>query len=107
MDQRDDVLLTNIREGLHKHGTLSLLFYRMNDEWLVHKWGEFEQLKAIQQTLFEKYQIAGFIEEAESLTLMELPKDETTIYKILTCGHLPTVLTELGLNDKGSTTISS
>lgn len=97
MDKRDEALMNDIREGLYKHGSLSLLFYQMGDEWIVHKWGEFGKLEAIQKDLFEKYQSAGLTDEAKSLTLMDLPKDETLIFKILTCGHLPTVLKELGL----------
>ncbi|MGX1195738.1 hypothetical protein [Metabacillus sp. SLBN-84] len=97
MDERDQDLLNEIRQALYMHGKLSLLFYNMMDEWIVHKWGEFSRLEAIQQDLFAKYQKAGLTEEANSLTLMELPKDETLIFRILTCGHLPAVLREVGL----------
>lgn len=93
----DDHLRKNIKESLYMHGTLSILYYQMMDEWIVHKWGEFDQLSLIQAELVRKYSTAGMLDEANSLTLLELPKDEQLIFDILTCGRLEKTLKEIGL----------
>jgi hypothetical protein len=96
MDDKDRELKEQIKNSLYRHGKLSLLFYKTMDEWMVHKWGEFDCLSQIHQELFAKYTKAGFVEEAESLTLMDLPNDVDTIFKILTCGSLEKILKEIG-----------
>lgn len=97
MNEHDARLRENIKQSLYMHGRLSILFYKTMDEWIVHKWGEFENLSEIHQKLFDKYIQAGFEEEANSLTLMDLPKDEELIFKILTCGTLEKTLKEIGI----------
>lgn len=99
MNEADKRLRERIKESLYMHGKLSILFYKTMDEWIVHKWGEFDNLSVIHQTLYDKYIKAGFNEEAISLTLMDLPNDEELIFKILTCGSLEKTLKEIGYID--------
>lgn len=96
MHDLDAKLREDIKNSLYMHGKLSLLFYKAVDDWIVHKWGEFEQLSATHQLLFDKYKQAGLEEEANSLTLMELPRDEELIFRILSCGSLEKTLKEIG-----------
>lgn len=99
MNEADERLRERIKQSLYMHGKLSILFYKTMDEWIVHKWGEFDNLSAIHQTLYDKYIKAGFNDEAISLTLMDLPNDEELIFKILTCGSLEKTLKEIGYID--------
>jgi hypothetical protein len=102
----DKKLRTNIKNQMQMHGNLSILFYKLEEEWILKKWGEFESLSKIHSELHKKYLLAGFDEEANSLTLLELPKDEDLIFNIITCGSLSTIVKELGLlelsEDEGS-----
>lgn len=97
MDNRDIQLKEDIKKALYMHGKLALLFYKSLDEWIVHKWGEFECLSVLHQNIFEKYKRAGMKDEANSLTLMDLPKDVDIIFQLLTCGTLEKTLNEIGL----------
>lgn len=97
MSNRDEDLMNHIKEELLKHGTLSILFYKMGDDYIVHKWGEFKRLSEIHKKKFAEYKLAGFEKEANSLTLMELPKDADVIYRILACGSLVSELNKLGI----------
>lgn len=96
MNEKDNELRENIKQALYMHGKLSILFYKMLDEWIVRKWGEFESLSVIQKDLFGKLVASGMEDEANSLTLMDLPNDEELIFKILTCGSLESTLKEIG-----------
>lgn len=97
MDIKDEELKQQIKEALYMHGKLALIFYKMNDTWVIHKWGEFDQLLKIHAEIFAKYLKAGFEEQALSLTLIELPNDVDTIFEILACGGLEKVLKEIGV----------
>lgn len=97
MDVTDKKLMENIKENLYKHGTLSILFYKMEDSWIIKKWGEYEKLSIIHKNLFDKYRLADFNQEADSLTLMELPKDPDVIYRILSGLSLENELHKLGI----------
>lgn len=94
-DSNND-LKQDIHEAMIKHGSISILFYQMGDEWLIHKWGDFDNLTLIHRDLFTKYVKAGLNQEAESLALFELPNDEALIFRILTCGSLEKTLKEIG-----------
>jgi len=96
LNEKDNELRENIKQALYMHGKLSILFYKMLDEWIVRKWGEFESLSVIQKDLFGKLVASGMEDEANSLTLMDLPNDEELIFKILTCGSLESTLKEIG-----------
>lgn len=96
MDNHDKQLKEDIKNALYMHGKLSLLFYRTLDEWIVHKWGESDRLSVIHQNLFEKYRRAGMEDEANTLTLMDLPNDVDIIFQLITCGTLKKTLNEIG-----------
>lgn len=97
MRDLDKELRENIKQQLYMHGKLSILFYKSIGCWMIHKWGDFEQLKFIHEETFNRYVKAGMIEEANSLTLMDLPKDEEMIFRILSCSSLEKTLKEVGL----------
>lgn len=86
-----------IKQALVMHGRLALLFYQIDDEYIIKKWGSRESLEDQHKKLFDKYMNAGLIDEAESLTLMDLPQDENMIYRILHCGTLKNTLEEYGI----------
>lgn len=93
----DEQLMNRIKEELFKHGTLSILFYKMGDDWIIHKWGEFEKLTEVHKRRFNEYKLAGFDNEADSLTLMHLPQDANVIYRILSGLSLENELKKLGI----------
>ena len=97
MDVTDTGLMKKIEEGLIRHGQLSILFYKMGEDWIIKKWGEYEDLSVAHKILFDKYLNAGFDEEAYSITLLELPKDPEVIYRILSGLSLENELKKLGV----------
>jgi len=95
MDTREQKIRTEIEQALIMHGQLALLFYKIDNDYVVKKWGEPENVAAHHTQLFSRYNNAGFTEEAEALTYMDLPKDVDVIYNILHANGLKQLLAEL------------
>lgn len=81
-----------IEKLLYQHGTLSILFYRSNGLFIIHKYGLYEDLVNQYEMLVKRFKLVGFNDELESTTLMELPKDAEEIFKIIHCGGLEVFL---------------
>lgn len=102
-----DVMEKDIRNDIkrvflesEKVGILSYKDVDM-DEYVLYKWGNVKKLEKIHEERFTRLMNAGFEQEAESLTLMELPKNEDLFYEIITCISLKGTLKRWGIHFRG------
>lgn len=92
MRDLDQELRENIKKEMYKHGQLSILFDKT--DYIIIKWGLFENIQKEHDKRFNKMKEAGLDDMANDLTIMELPRDEELVFKILACHYLEKFLKE-------------